>query len=238
MDSRASTVHISGPDLQERLDAARELLRQARYKQALRSLDDLLNVPVTLVDRLQIQAHRALGYALWKKPEQAIEDASQILVSVRADIDDLSNATIDWDYEKSQDVGHLGFLADVYQLRGVLFQLRHHARRAVEDLSLSMFMTADEALNALNYLQRAAALIELEECLDRACADLELAWKLNPTLVSDWLNLPAEGNWELGPKGVRFRHEGGDIQITPDKARARMNRIGSHWFRLAVRFGI
>ncbi len=238
MEARGSTVHISGADLQQALEAARELLRQARYKQALRSLDDLLAGPVALVDRLQILAHRALAQALWKKPEPAIEDATQILVSVRADTDDLSQVEIDWDYEKSQDVGHLGFLADIYQLRGVLYLLRHHPRRAAEDQSLSIFMTADEALNALNYLQRAAALIELNECLDRACQDLELAWQLDAKLVSEWLHLPAAGSWELTPKGVRFIHEAGEIQITADKARPRMNRMGSHWFRLAARYDV
>ena len=48
----------------------------------------------------------------------------------------------------------------------------------------------------------------------------------------------SEGRWELGPKGIRFVHEAGESQITPDKARPRMNRIGPHWFRLAARFGL
>ncbi|PKL74427.1 MAG: hypothetical protein CVV27_20545 [Candidatus Melainabacteria bacterium HGW-Melainabacteria-1] len=240
MDAHAfqATVHVSGPQLQQQLQQARDLLQQARYKQAIRALDDLLQGPQSLLDRLQIQAERALAHALWKKPETAIDEASAILAAVRADIPDLMQAEIDWEHEKAQDVGHLTFLADIYQLRGCLVLLRHDPRRAVEDLSLSIYMTSEEALNALNYLQRACALIELQDCLDRALADLELAWALNPELVRNWLNLPEAGQFGLGAKGLVFRQDQTEINLSPDKARLRMNRLGSHWFRLSARIGL
>ncbi|HEY9842854.1 MAG TPA: hypothetical protein V6D23_20475 [Candidatus Obscuribacterales bacterium] len=240
MESHAfqATVHVANAQLQTQLEQARLLLQQARYKQAVRMLDEILEQPVALVDRLQFLARRALAYALWKKPEEAIDEASGILAQVRADTEDLINLEIDWEYEKSQDVGHLAFLADVYQLRGVLWLLRHNPRRAVEDLSLSAFMTADESQNALNYLQRAIALIELQDCFERALEDLRLAWGLDASLVQGWLHLPVAGQFAHEPKGLCFRHETGEIFLTPEKTRPRMNRLGPAWFRLSHRFGV
>lgn len=233
-----ATVHVSDAQLQPQLKHAVELFQDARYKQAVRILDELLKAPTNLVDRLHILAHRALAHALWKKPELAIDDATRILTTVQADIEVLISYEIDWEYEKAQDIGHLAFLADIYQLRGVLWLLRQNPRRGVEDLSLSILMTGIESHNALNYLQRAVALIELQDCLDRALADLRLVWELLPGLVQENFHLPAEGHFELEPKGVCFRHEGGEIFLTPEKVRPRMNRVGPHWFRLSGRLGL
>lgn len=231
---RQATVHVSDSPVRPKLEQAAGLLQDARYKQAIRILDELLAGPVALVDRLQILARRALAHALWKKPELAIDDATAILNGVQADIEVLIDSEIDWEYEKAQDIGHLAFLADVYQLRGVLWLLRHNPQRAVEDLTLSIYMTSREQDNLLNYLQRALALIELQDCLGRAIEDLGLAWHLQQTLVQEWLHLPESGEFVMGSKGVAFRHEGGEIQINPDKARLRINRIGPHWFRLKI----
>jgi len=233
-----ATIHISDNQLRPQLEHALQLMQEARYKQAIRILDDLLKAPFSLLERLQILAHRALAHALWKKPELAIDDATRILSSVQADIETLGSYEIDWEYERGEDVGHLAFLADIYQLRGALWLLRQNPRRGVEDLSLSIYMTVDEAANALNYLQRAIGLIELQDCLERALEDLRLLVGLSPELARESFHLPADGEFALGPKGISFRHSGGEIVLTPEKVRPRINRVGPSWFRLAMRFGL
>lgn len=233
-----ATVHISDTQLRPQLEHALELIQEARYKQAIRILDDLLKAPFSLMERLQILAHRALAHALWKKPEHAIDDATRILSSVQADIETLGSYEIDWEYERAEDVGHLAFLAEVYQLRGALWLLRQNPRRGVEDLSLSLFMTVDEAAKASNYLQRAIALIELQDCLERALEDLRLVAGIQPNLTQESFHLPHEGEFVLGPKGISFRHSDGEIFLTPEKVRPRINRLSSSWFRLALRLGL
>lgn len=233
-----ATVHISDTQLRPQLKHALELIQEARYKQAIRILDDLLKAPFSLMERLQILAHRALAHALWKKTEHAIDDATRILTSVQADIETLGSYEIDWEYERAEDVGHLAFLAEVYQLRGALWLLRQNPRRGVEDLSLSLFMTVDEAAKASNYLQRAIALIELQDCLERALEDLRLVAGIQPNLTQESFHLPQEGEFALGPKGISFRHPDGEIFLTPEKVRPRINRLSPSWFRLALRFGL
>jgi hypothetical protein len=213
-----------------------------------------------LIDRLQIQAQRALAHALWKKPEEAIEDASAILTALQADTTQLSRYDIDWAYERSQDVGHLRFLAEIYQLRGLMFLLRRSPKRAVEDLSLSLFMTPDEtdtqanpdlALQepphqisrqevGLNYLQRAIALIELQDCQERALLDLQWLQQHAPQLLTDWFHLPAEGHFTFNAEKnlLSFVHAEGQIKLTAEKARPKINRMNPAWVRISARFGL
>lgn len=228
-----ATVQLSDSQLQPQLEQSLKWLRQARYKQAVRSLDDALRLPSGLVQRLQILAYRALTHALWKKPELAIDDATHILTTVQADTDMLFGHEIDWEHEKAQDTGYLAFLADVYQLRGSLWLLRQNPRRSVEDLSLSIFMTAGEADNALNYLQRATALIELQDCFERALEDLRLSQQLAPQLVQESFHLPKSGEFFLAAKGIGFRQGDREIWLTPDKVRPKLNKVGADWFRIA-----
>lgn len=231
------TVQVSSVPLRQQLEQARQLLQDARYKQAIRLLDSALQSASLLVDRLQIQAQRALAQALWKKPEAAIEDASAILLAVQADTPHLSALEIDWDYERSQDIGHLGFLAEIYQLRGLMFLLRQAPKRAVEDLSLSLFMTAAEKDKNLNYLQRAIALIEMNDCLERALEDLKLVWQSNPALLQEWFHLPEQGSFELQEQ-LFFVHAEGRIKLSLEKVRPKINRLHSGWLRLSQRFGL
>lgn len=233
-----ATVHVSNTGLQQKLEQARELLHQSRYKQAIRALENVLSAPVSVVERLQVQAELALAQALWKKPEAAIEQTSSILAAVRADTDDLGGRDIDWTYELSQDIGYLAFLAEVYQLRGMMHLLRQSPRRAVEDFSLSLFMTAKEADGRLNYLQRALALIELSDCFERALADLRRVWELDAGLVRAWFHLPAEGEFALHAKGIVFRAPDRELILTADKARPRLNKVDPAWFRLSQRVGL
>ena len=240
MNARPSTLlHVSVPALREQLEQARELLEQARYRQALRALDAVLVHALPIVDQLHVLAQRALAQALWKKPEAAIEDASRILATVRADVEDLIHPEIDWDYEKAQDIGHLRFLGAVFQLRGMLYRLRQSPRRAVEDLTLSIYMTQPDSDNQRSYLERAGALIELNECLERALLDLELAHGINPNQVQSQWQLPSPtGHFQLDKGKISFVWDEGQIQLTADKVRLRLNKVSADWFLLSELLGL
>lgn len=230
----SSTIKVSSLSLQEQLTQAHKLLSDARYKQAIRLYGAALQQASALIDRLHIQAERAYAHALWKKPEDAIEDASAVLWAVQADTSNLSLTEIDWEHERAQDIGHLAFLADVYQLRGVMFLLRQAPRRTVEDMSLSAFMTRDDADNTLNYLFRAMALIELDDCLERALQDLQIASERLPNLAKEWFHLPAGGQFILEHKIV-FQTPEKSITLTPEKVRLKINRLQADWFRFGKR---
>jgi len=228
-----TVIQVADPSLEEKLLQARLFLQQARYKQAARLLDSVLDQQfMSLVDHLHTLAQRALANALWKKTDRAINDASQILNAVRADIDDLIHSEIDWDYEKSEDIGHLRFLADVFQMRGILHRLQKDQRRAVEDLTISIYMTRQGQDNQLSHLLRAAALIELEDCLEQALADLQHVWLENQTLVREWFDLPEHGEFSLLERGVCYHSDTIQIYFKPEKVRLRLNRVTPQWFRI------
>ncbi len=234
-----TVIQVADPSLEEKLSQARQFLRQARYKQAARLLDNVLDQQfMSLVDHLHTLAQRALANALWKKTDEAIEDASHILSSVRADIDDLLQGEIDWDYEKSEDIGHLRFLADVFQMRGILHRLKKDQRRAVEDLTMSIYMTHIAADNQLNHLLRAAALIEMEDCLEQALADIQQVWSENQPLVLEWFDLPEHGEFALLERGVCYHSDTLQIYFKPEKVRLRLNRVSPKWFRLHSFIGL
>ena len=231
------TVKVSSLSLQEQLIQAHKLLADARYKQAIRLYDAALQQASALIDRLHIQAERAYAHALWKKPEDAIEDASAVLWAVQADTPNLSLTEIDWEHERAEDIGHLAFLADVYQLRGVMFLVRQAPRRAVEDFSVSILMSRDDSDNTLNYLFRAIALIELDDCLERALHDLQIATARLPNLSKEWFHLPAGGQFLLEQK-VLFQTPDKSITLTPEKVRLKINRLQADWFRFAKRVNL
>lgn len=237
---QGTTIQVSTQDLQQKLSQASEYLTQARYRQAARLLSDLLQKePLAMVDQLYVLAQRALAHALWKKPEEAIDDASQILAVVKADVNDLPY-DMDWEYEKAQDIGHLRFLADVLQLRGTLFRIMKSPRRAVEDLSLSAYMTHHTPANQINLLLRAGALIELGECLGKAQADLNTVLEANASLFYQWIDLPEspEAHIEKEDKRLYFCSKDHRIALKPDKVKVKKNKIQSDWFRLAERLGL
>ncbi|MBF2055569.1 MAG: hypothetical protein IGS03_19125 [Candidatus Sericytochromatia bacterium] len=226
-------VHLSDDVLQAQFRQARALLQGLRYKQAVSLMDTLLDQPLGLRDRLQLMAQRALAQALWKKAEAAIENASVILATVQADIDDLAWQEIDWEHEKREDIGHLSFLAGVFQLRGLLHRLRKDARRAVEDLSLSLFMGSDPELLALNQLHRAAALIELNDCLEQALSDLQQVQQSQPELLKTWLNLPEEGLLQLRKNQICCTAQQRELHLSADKVRLKPKQLVPECFYLA-----
>lgn len=237
---QGTTIQVSTEDLQHKLNQASAYLEQARYRQAVRLLSDLLQKePLSLIDQLYVLAQRALAHALWKKPEEAIDDASQILAVVKADVNDLPY-DMDWEYEKAQDIGHLSFLADVLQLRGTLFRVMKAPRRAVEDLTLSAYMTHHAPDNPLNILLRAGGLIELGECLEKAQADLNEILLASPALFYQWFDLPeaAEAHIEKEGKRLYFCSRDHRIALKPDKVKVKKNKIQSDWFRLSRRLGL
>ena len=232
--SSETIIHVSSPVLDKKIQEARAYLEQARYKQAIRLFEDILTHQMSLIETLRVRAELAFAYALWRKAENAIDEASQILAAVRADTSDLPFSEIDWEYEKSEDIGHLAFLADVFQLRGTLFRVRRNARRAVEDLTLSIYMTREDARNMLNYLHRAAALIELGDCLERALADLEHVRKTSPDVLCAYFSWDeCQGHFELEEQHIVFVQDDERRQkIAPSDVKLKARRVQPEWFRL------
>ena len=238
--TRGTTIQVSTQDLQHKLTQASEYLALARYRQAVRLLSDLLQKePLGMVDQLYVLAQRAMAHALWKKVEEAIDDASQILATVKADVNDLPY-DMDWEYEKAQDIGHLRFLADVLQLRGTLYRLCKSPRKAVEDLTLSAYMTHLEDDNLLNYILRAGALIELGDCLEKAQADLNTVLEQNPTLFYQWFDLPEVEGAQIEKQYKRLYLVSADhrIALKPDKVKLKKSKLKAHWFRLAKQLNL
>lgn len=228
-----TVIQISNEELEPLVEQARNYLEQARYKQAIRQLDQILEHNLNLIQQLQLRAQRALAYALWRKAEPAIEEASAILSSLRVDTHELPLEDIDWEYEKAEDVGHLSFLADIFQLRGTLYRVRRNARRAVEDLTLSIYMTREQARNSVNYLHRAAALIEMGECLERALADLEKVRETQPDLICAYFEWEdCNGRFILHENQIVFAAEDTEHKLSPDRVKLRARRIDPAWFRL------
>lgn len=232
MRAHETIIHVSEETLQAQFKQAHVLLQDLRYKQAVSLLDTLLEHPLSLLDRLQVLAQRTLAQALWKKAEAAIENASVILASVQADVEDLAWHEIDWEHEKSEDIGYLSFLAGIFQLRGLLFRLRKDSRRAVEDLTLSLYMGSDPELQALNHLHRAAALIELEDCLEQALHDLQQVQLQRPELLKEWLHLPEEGKLALEKNRICYTAAQRDLMLTPDKVRFKAHQLAPECFYL------
>jgi len=230
--SPETLVHVSDAALQTQLSQARKMLQEARYKQAVSLLDTILEQPLSLMDRLQCLAQRTLAQALWKKTDAAIENASTLLNTVRADTDDLQLAEIDWDLEKSQDLGHLTFLAAVFQLRGLLFRIRQEPRRAVEDFTLAIYMGSEPESLLLNHLHRAAALIELGDCLERALADLEWIQGQRSELLTTWLHLPAEGRFSLRDGKLQYQALQREVTLSADKLRLKIKQLSPTWLHL------
>lgn len=230
-------IYVSNPELDQRFAQGLQFLQQARYKQAVRILEQLLQESLSLIDRLHVLAQRALAQALWKKLEAAIADASEILAAVAADTHHLCEVEIDWEYEQSQDVGHLAFLGEVYQLRGLLYRLLGDPRRAVEDLSLALYMNPQ--IGPQLYLHRGCALIEVNDCLERACADLNLALEAEPEVVQAYFRLPHEsGRFELHEGQVRFQGQSRDVVLNADKVKWKKSQLGLERFALSRRFGL
>ena len=238
MPMSETLIHVSNPELDGRFEQALNYLQGARYKQAVNILNSLLQESLSLVDRLHVLAQRALAYALWKKWEAAIEDASVILASVSADTEHLSDIEIDWEYEKTQDVGHLSFLAEVYQLRGLLQRMCKDPRRAVEDFSLSLYMSLDP--DPIVHMHRACALIELNDCLERARDDLNLSFQTEEQAVREYFHLPREGSgdFELDQGRVCFQMEPRKIILHADKIALKKNQLQLDLFALSRRFGL
>lgn len=233
---QGTTIQVSTDALTTKLQQASSYLELARYRQSVRLLSDLLQKePLSLVDQLYVLAQRAMAHALWKKPEEAIDDAAQILAAVKADVNDLPY-DMDWEYEKAQDVGHLRFLADVLQLRGTLYRVCKSPRKAVEDLTLSAYMTHDESDNRLNYLLRAGALIELGECLEKAQDDLSQVLTQDPELFFTWFDFPQGPHPRIEKEDKRLFYKTDDhrIALKADKVKLKKNRIAAQWFRLSA----
>lgn len=234
-----TVIRISDPELETLRVQALHFLREARYKQALAVLEKMLDSgALSLVERLYILAQRALALALWRQYEAAIDEASQILALVRAEVDDLVAGTIDWEYERAQDVGHLRFLSDVFQFRGLLYQWLNNLPRAVEDLTLSIYMHQ----NGVNHLMRAWALLEDQECLGQAQQDLQQALQLEPALLASCLGLAgapvSEGVFELQEQGVVFVTPEQRVAVDPQHLRRQFTEMGPQWLRLAIFFEI
>lgn len=100
-------------------------------------------------------------------------------------------------------------------------------------------MTQPDSDNQRSYLERAGALIELNECLERALLDLELAHGINPNQVQSQWQLPSPtGHFQLDKGKISFVWDEGQIQLTADKVRLRLNKVSADWFLLSELLGL
>lgn len=182
--------HVSVEELKETFTKAQDFIQQARYRQAIALLNQTLAAGLTLMEQLRCLSFRGYAYSLWKKPSDAIDDISRLLKLVKAEVNDLTAHEIDWDLEIAEDTGYLTFLSALYHLRGTLRRVQERFPEAVEDLTLSLYMTRDPEFQAMAFLQRGCALIQLKECTDRALLDLNQAYQLSPQSVRDFLHIP------------------------------------------------
>ena len=195
MKSKSSSPvvkHISAADIRQAFDQIGQFLEQARYRQAMGILNDLLAGGLSLREQVHVLGCKGYIHALWRKPVEAIDDFSRLLRLVQADIKDLNFDQIDWALERDQDTGYLHFLAVVYYLRGTVRRAQQHFREAVEDLSLSLYMHSQAELQGLSHLHRAACLIQLQECPEQALHDLAAGWALTPVHARALLGIPAD----------------------------------------------
>jgi hypothetical protein len=193
MKSKSSSPvvkHVSTEDIRHGFDQIRQFLEQARYRQAIGVLNELLASGLSLREQLNVLGCKGYVHALWRKPVEAIDDFSRLLRLVQAEIKDLRLDQIDWAHERAEDTGYLHFLAVVYYLRGTVRRAQQHFREAVEDLSLSLYMHAQPELQGLTHLHRAACLIQLEECPEQALRDLQAGCALTPVKARALLGLP------------------------------------------------
>lgn len=187
MNPADTVIRLPPMDIAAQLQQVRSFLQEARYKQAIRILNETLIIATSLEEQLLTLAYRVFAYALWRQQDLALADANQAIRSVCAELPPVWE--IDWEHEKKHDVGHLTFLGTLFNLRGVLYRAGQKHERAVEDFSTAILMTSTPALNQLNYLHRACALLSLKECLPRAQNDLELALQINRTETLAWFQL-------------------------------------------------
>lgn len=192
--------HVSSEQIQKQLKKARDFIAQARYRQAVGILNELLHSGLSLFEQLQVLGTRGYAYALWRKPLEAGDDLTRLLKLVQAEVQDLASADIDWEKERAQDTGYLAFLAAIYHLRGILRRAQQHLPEAIEDLTLSIYMSSDPDLLGISYFHRGCSLIQLGECPERALLDLQTAWESHASLLRHWLNIPAsvfEPVWQI-----------------------------------------
>lgn len=204
-----SIQHVSAEQAESWRQKAAELIAQARYKQAVQVLNQALSGGLSLAEQIQFLGYRAYAHTLWRKPEAAIEDATRLLKLIQAEVADLCFEDIDWEYERQQDTGYLSFLAAIYNLRGTLRRVQHDLPAAVEDLTLSLMMSADPHTQGLSLFQRAFCLLQLGECQERALADLQEAWQAYPKALATFLGLPSpeiqELHFQLLEKGLQIQ---------------------------------
>lgn len=192
--------HVSSGQIREQLEKARNFIVQARYRQAISVLNETLGSGLSLFEQLQALGCRGYAYALWHKPLEAGDDLTRLLKLVQADVQDLATAEIDWEKERAQDTGYLAFLAGIYHLRGILRRAQQRLPEAIEDLTLSIYMSSDPELLGISYFHRGCSLIQLGECPERALLDLQTAWQSHAPLLQNLLGLPAsatEPDWHI-----------------------------------------
>lgn len=210
-------VQVSTDNLTQKFEQAQHFLEQARYKQAVRVLTQALEEGTPLIETLLLLAQRALVYHYWKKYPEALQDATQLLALINADTRRLQKLDVDWEKERQEDQGYLSFLSQVYLLRGLSHRACEYHTRAVEDLSVALW--ADPTFEAEARLQRACALIELGECLDKAVEDLNCALQLNQEWVIQHFKLGTynQGAFMRDDNTVRFETHKGQLKKLPPK---------------------
>jgi hypothetical protein len=94
-------------------------------------------------------------------------------------------------------------------------------------------MGSDPALLNFNQLHRAAALIELNDCLEQALNDLQQVQQSQPELLKQWLHLPEEGQLQLQKGQICCRAAQREVYLSPDKVRLKAKQLSPECFYLA-----
>lgn len=213
MNPRETVIRVSHTDIPTQLRQVTAFLQDARYKQAIRVLNDAVASATSLDEQLLILAYRAFAYTLWRRLDHALNDVNQAIQSVTGDLPPLWE--IDWNHEKKQDIGHLTFLGTLFNLRGILYRTHKEPERAVEDFTAALLMTSAHPLLQVNFLHRACTLIAMGECLTRAQTDLEQALTINRASTLEWFNLNDMPNGEfiIKDKHIYFSGSGKSIGV-------------------------
>jgi tetratricopeptide (TPR) repeat protein len=219
---------VSAEQVKKWREKASEMIAQARFRQAIQILNQALSSNLSLVEQIQFLGCRAYAHSLWRKPEEAIEDASRLLSLIQAEVIDLCFAEIDWEYERTQDTGYLAFLAAIYNLRGTLRRSLKLLPEAVEDLTLALLMSKDPQTQGVSLLQRAFCLLQLGECQERALVDLSEAWQSYPEPMAAIFKLSVEDAQEL-----QFSLNAGNLEMNVSQEMCRV--ISASEFELKVK---
>lgn len=182
------TIEVS--DVVPQLKKSLNYLNGARYKQAIRELNLLLDKNLLPLDQLTTLAMRAKTNLLWGKYKQAIDDISdawQLFLPPKSQDFDL----IDWKQEHQRNDGYLEFFGALLNMKAMSYFAIEKYEKALSDLNLAIDMVPPKQHHFSLYFNRAICLIAQK--MDKvALEDLNQSLELNAEKTLALLNIPTK----------------------------------------------